>query len=239
MVIETRSVESQTAEPEILSDQRHRQELPPLEEDSQEERISPDDEPCDGEEFCDAEEAVGAAEESTLRRSDRESRTPVWMRSGDFSLVSMCPSSYREAMQSDEKNRWLEAFQEELDSIRENETWDPVERPKNAKVIQNRWVLRIKKTSSGERYRARLVAKGFQQSGHDFDETFSPVARYTTVRVLIAIAAAQGLCLRQFDVKSAFLYGVLREEVFLEQPEGFSDGSGPVCKLKKGLYGLR
>jgi len=182
-------------------------------------------------------------------KSKRERKQPEWMTSGEFVCLvdggqgnySLNPISYAEAMLSNEKKQWLKAMHEELESLKENETWELVTRPINAKVIQNRWVMRVKMSSDGSaHFKARLVAKGYvQKQGIDYDETFSPVARYDTVRTLLAVAASNNMKLKQFDVKTAFLYGELEEEVYLEQPEGFDDGSGRVCRLKRSLYGLK
>ncbi|KFM56508.1 Copia protein, partial [Stegodyphus mimosarum] len=152
------------------------------------------------------------------------------------------PSTYFEALSSNESDLWLEAMKEEIKALHENETWELVERPKGSKVINCRWVLRKKFNPDGtvERHKARLVAKGYaQKAGFDYDETFSPVARYDTVRAVLAVAAKENLYMQQFDVKTAFLYGTLKEEVFMTQPEGFNDNSGRVCKLHKSLYGLK
>ena len=151
---------------------------------------------------------------------------------GDYCLS---PISYTEVMQSNERNQWMKAMNEELASLKENETWKLVNRPINAKV------MRLKKScDSNARFKARLVVKGYaQKQGIDYDETFSPVARYDTVRTLHVVATSKGMKLKQFDVKTAFLYGELEEEVFLEQPEGFDDGSGCVCRLKRSLYGVK
>jgi len=130
---------------------------------------------------------------------------------------------------------------EELASLKGNETWELVNRPTNAKVIQNRWVMRVKKSCDGNtHFKARLVAKGYaQKQGTDYDETFSPVAHYHTIRTLLAVAAPRNMKLKQFYVKTAFQYGELDEEVYLEQPEIFDDGSGRVCRLKQSLYSLK
>lgn len=171
------------------------------------------------------------------------------MKSGDFLLANMAavrefenPATYSEALSSSESDLWLNAMKEEIDALHENKTWDLVERPKGSKVINCRWVLKKKFNPDGtvERYRARLVAKGYaQKAGFDYDETFSPVARYDTVRSVLAVTAKEKLHLQQFDVKTAFLYGTLEEEVFMTQPEGFDDTSGRVCRLYKSLYGLK
>ena len=195
------------------------------------------------------EETELAQEDLNIRRSTRNRTIPNWMNSGEFAwLVEKCtnnqdtsPSTHAETMKSVDCKKWHEAMLEELSSLKENEAWKLVKRPTNKQVIQNRWVRRMKKSDSGMfRFKARLVAKGYaQKEGIDYDETFSPVARYDTVRALLAIAASRGMKLRQFNVKTAFLYGKLQQEVYLEQPEGFEDGTDRVCRLKRSLYGLK
>jgi hypothetical protein len=100
--------------------------------------------------------------------------------------------------------------------------------------------MRVKTSCDGSaRFKARLVAKGYaQKQGIDYDGTFSPIAGYDTIRTLLVVAASKNMKLKQFDVKPAFLCGEL-EEVYLEQPEGFDDGSGCVCRLKRSRYGLK
>lgn len=108
--------------------------------------------------------------------------------------------------------------------------------------MKNRWVYKRKLKADGttERYKARLVAKGCQQrAGIDYEETFSPVVKYDSVRSVLALAASNKMYAEQFDVQTAFLHSILTEVVYMEQPEGFSDYSGRVCKLKKGIYGLK
>jgi hypothetical protein len=102
-------------------------------------------------------------------------------------------------------------------------------------MIQNRWVMRVKKScDDNARFKARLVVKCYpQKQGIDYDETFSAVARYDPIRTLLVVAASRNMKLKHFDVKTAFLYGELEEELFLEQPEGFDDGSGRLCHLKR------
>jgi transposase InsO family protein len=151
------------------------------------------------------------------------------------------PSSYEEAAQGPE---WRKAMEEEIKALNENQTWDLVPRPKDVKPISCKWVYKVKTRPDGsiERYKARLVARGFsQQYGLDYEDTFSPVAKITTVRVLLALAAHKSWRLWQMDVKNAFLHGELDKEIYMEQPKGFQSKIHPeyVCKLKKALYGLK
>lgn len=172
----------------------------------------------------------------------RNIKKPSYLRDYVFFAECSTPSSYGAAMQSSEADKWKIAMKEELASLMENNTWELVEPPPNQKVIGCRWVLRVKFDADGSvnRYKARLVAKGFaQKAGQDYEETFSPVVRFDTVRTVLSVAASEGLQLMQFDVKTAFLYGILHEEVYMSQPEGFSDGSSRVCKLNRSLYGLK
>jgi hypothetical protein len=133
---------------------------------------------------------------------------------------------------------------EEISSIEENETWSLVDPPTDQRPIGLKWVFKLKKDAAGKvvKHKARLVAKGYvQRIGVDFDEVFAPVARLDSVRLLLALAAQQGWSAHHMDVKSAFLNGILEEEVYVVQPPGFIvDGQEHrVYKLKKALYGLR
>jgi hypothetical protein len=138
---------------------------------------------------------------------------------------------------------WVVAMQEELNNFTRNEVWHLVPRP-NQNVVGTKWVYRNKQDEQGvvTRNKARLVAKGYTQvEGLDFDETYAPVARLESIRILLAHATCHHFKLYQMDVKSAFLNGPIKEEVYVEQPPGFKDSEYPshVYKLSKALYGLK
>ena len=139
---------------------------------------------------------------------------------------------------------WINAMQEELNQFERNEVWNLVPRPKGKTIIGTKWVFKNKADENGKvvRNKARLVAKGYsQEEGIDFDETFVPVARLEAIRLLLAFACFKNFKLFQMDVKSAFLNGFIKEEVYVEQPPGFEDTfkEDYVFKLKKALYGLK
>ncbi|GAU50785.1 hypothetical protein TSUD_192210 [Trifolium subterraneum] len=150
------------------------------------------------------------------------------------------PQSYEEASKHE---NWLIAMKTELDALAKNCTWTLVELPPHIKPIGCRWVYKVKHKADGtiERYKARLVAKGYNQvEGIDYFETFSPVAKLTTVRTLLAIAAIKNWHLHQLDVNNAFLHGDLQEDVYMKVPDGVQcDKPNLVCKLQKSLYGLK
>ncbi|CAI7871029.1 unnamed protein product [Closterium sp. NIES-53] len=161
-----------------------------------------------------------------------------------FSPVEMPgePATLKEALESSDAVEWKKAMESELKSIEENGTWELVELPEGRKAITSKWLFKIKSDADGkiERYKSRLVAKGYQQKEKvDYKELFAPVVKPTTLRTLLAGAAIKGWVVKQMDVTTAFLNGVLEEEIFMAQPEGFDDGSGRVLRLKKAFYGLK
>ncbi|CAI7798883.1 unnamed protein product [Closterium sp. NIES-54] len=161
-----------------------------------------------------------------------------------FSPVEMTgePATLKEALESSDAEEWKKAMESELKSIEENGTWELVELPEGRKAITSKWLFKINSDADGkiERYKSRLVAKGYQQKEKvDYKELFAPVVKPTTLRTLFAGAAIKGWVVKQMDVTTAFLNGVLEEEIFMAQPEGFDDVSGRVLRLKKALYGLK
>jgi hypothetical protein len=134
--------------------------------------------------------------------------------------------------------------QEEIDALHAQGTWDLVPLLHAKNLVGCKWVYRIKKNTDGSiaRHKAHLVAKGFsQKEGIDYNETFSPVVKPTTIRLVLALVAQFHWPLRQLDVKNAFLHGVLQEEVYMTQPQGLTNKIYPdfVCRLCKSLYGLK
>lgn len=152
------------------------------------------------------------------------------------------PSTYKDAMAANDSDQWRKAMNNEIDSLKENETWEMVNLPEGRKAIPCKWIYKIKTNPDGsiDKYKARLVIKGYsQKKGVDYKETFSPVAKISTIRTLICIAAQEKLQLSQFDVSTAFLYGTLKEDIYMKPPEGYVSDKGKVCKLKRSLYGLK
>ncbi|GJP60269.1 hypothetical protein CLOP_g12188 [Closterium sp. NIES-67] len=152
------------------------------------------------------------------------------------------PTNPKEAWEGPNGKEWKKASDEEMGSIIENDTFDLVNLPPGRKAISSKWLFKRKTDADGniERYKSRLVAKGYQQQEKkDYNEVYAPVVKGTTLRTLFAAAAIKGWVVKQMDIVTAFLNGVLEEETYMEQPEGYNDGSGRVWKLKKALYGLK
>ena len=194
-------------------------------------------------------QAPPGADGPTLRRSTRgrKSAIPsdyiVYLQETDIG-VENDPETFSQAISCNESELWYNAMKDELDSMKSNEVWDLVELPKGVQAIGCKWVYKTKRDSLGniERYKARLVGKGFtQKEGIDYTETFSPVSKKDSLRIILALVAHLDLELQQMDVKTTFLNGDLEEEVYMKQPEGFSSREGEhlVCKLKKSIYGLK
>jgi hypothetical protein len=153
------------------------------------------------------------------------------------------PTSYLQSQHRSDAELWQKACDEEMEAHRVNGTWEVVKLPPGKRAIGSRWFLKVKYNADGslDSYKARLVAKGYsQRPGFDFKETFAPTVCYSTVRIILALAALKDLELRSVDISHAYLNGTLEEEIYMKQPEGFEVG-GPdhVCKLITSLYGLK
>ena len=160
-----------------------------------------------------------------------------------YSISGPDPRNYKAAMSAPDADRWKEACNTEILTLIANGTWELVELPQDAKVVQSGWVFKVKLNPDNtvERYCSRLVAKGYsQRPGYDYTEVFAPTFRPASLRLIIALAAKEGLKMRSVDISSAFTYGELDEVIYMKQPEGYHQG-GPkvVCKLHKSLYGLK
>lgn len=181
------------------------------------------------------ENVIGNLNQRTLRSQAQN-------KSNFFCFISTLePKNVGEAIKDES---WIVAMQEELNQFTANEVWDLVPPPENQTIICTKWVFKNKLDENGvvTRNKARLVAHGYnQQEGIDYDETYAPVARLQSIRILLACACALDFKLYQMDVKSGFLNGIINEEVYVAQPPGFVDFKKPnhFYKLKKALYGLK
>ena len=156
--------------------------------------------------------------------------------------TSDSPISLADAKNSPDWPKWEEAIRVELEVLRGMRTWVLVDKPPDAVPIANKWVFVTKTNNTGEivKYKARLVAKGCsQRPGFDYNETYSPVVRIETIRAILALVPQMDLRVQQMDIKGAYLNGTLKENVYMRQPEGYSDGTNRICHLKKTIYGLK
>jgi len=206
------------------------------------------------------ENQAGGGSESADRYPKRERKPPAYLNDyvTDFeeddqvlSTIDYCykmsafPQTYKEAIESPESEYWKAAMREEMNSLKENDTFILTTLPESRKLVGGRWVYTVKESANGsETYKARYVAKGYSQVRDiDYKETFAPTATLTSVRTLMQIAAQHDLILHQMDVKTAYLNAPIDCEIYMEQAEGFEVPSSCdgklVYKLNKSLYGLK
>lgn len=193
-----------------------------------------------------SDEEDGVEKETMERHRELRDRSKLKIPARLQDCIFVCdtseiPDTYEKAIASNEAE-WKKAMKSEIESLKENSTWELSDLPKDRRAIPCKWVYKIKLNADGsiDRYKARLVVKGYsQREGVDYQQTFAPVTRMATIRSVISVAASENLKLAQFDVSTAFLYGELKEDIYMLQPKGFDDGSGRVCKLKRSLYGLK
>lgn len=201
-------------------------------------------------------EPVGVTYEDNFMRevnnlpAQRQRRPPVRFIEEEFYAAETLtadinePSDIFEAWRGDYSTNWKDATNSEYDSLLSNHTWDLVPLPEGKNVVGSRWVFKVKRNADGliEKFKARLVAQGYSQShGLDYQEVFSPVVRYSSIRSLLVMANIYDWECHQMDVKTAFLQGDLDEEIYMKQPDGYINKKKPnhVCKLNKSIYGLK
>ena len=190
-------------------------------------------------------------EESTsselLQRSTREKMTPKYL---DYAILALnaqtyvedVPDSFDDVDSSQNKEDWKEAVERELRSLMQNGTWTLVNKPYECKVIDCKWIFKVKRDANGkiDKFKTRLVTKGCaQEKGYDYDETYAPVARVTTLKILLSLIVENDLYACQLDVENAFLHGDLHETGYMGVPKGVKANYKQVCKLNKTLYGLK
>jgi hypothetical protein len=156
----------------------------------------------------------------------------------------MCDIIEEDPKEAIQRKEWADSMTEEYQSIIKNDVWEIVPRPKSKDVVSSKWLFKIKHVVDGsiEKYKAIFVARGFSQKEFiDYEETFAPVARYTSIRTIIALGTKMKWKLHQMDMKTDFLNGVIEEEVYIEKPQGFEveDRKSHVCRWNKSLYGLK
>lgn len=185
-------------------------------------------------------------EDITIREENRPSpsasstpRRPITQKKFPEKYKDFAYLMYDEAMNSDNKSKWERAIRNEMNSHKKNKTWEMVDarKIKGKKCISSRWVFQVK---SDGRYKARLVARGCEQGKYiDYEELFSPMVSNAALRMLFAMAAHNNWQFMSFDVKTAFLYGELKEEIYMKPPAGYKSMENKIFKLKKSIYGLR
>ena len=170
----------------------------------------------------------------------------VFLQEQEFDIGAMedDPTNFHQALESSKSQEWIDAMNEEIKSMKDNDVWDLVPLPKGVKPNGCKWIFKTKRDSKGdvERYKVRLITKGYtQKEGIDYKETFSPVSSKDSFRTIMALVAHFDLELHQMDVKTAFLNGDIDETIYMVQPENFVSGATKkkVCKLKKSIYGLK
>jgi hypothetical protein len=175
------------------------------------------------------------------RQSTRESRQTEFYGNPQLFMISSEPSSYSEMMKRPDRDRWLEAQESEFKSLVINKTYSVVDRPSNKPVVRSMWIYKVKvNPDNSERAKVRVVALGNTQTyGVDFEETFAPVVRAECINFILSFAVEKDFQIHHMDVETAFLNGSLKEEIFMEIPEGLDKPKGKVWKLNKSLYGLK
>jgi hypothetical protein len=180
---------------------------------------------------------------ASTRRSQRVTAKPFRHDPAHYGLVVLDePLTYKQAMMSPDRDKWKGAINDELGAHEKNKTWIIVPMTNDMNIIGSKWVFKIKRDADGNivKYKARLVAKGFnQQQGIDYQETFAPVLKYKSIRIIIVLSLHFNLRIKQFDVKTAFLNAKVKEDIYVEVPDGMDVADGHVLKLQQALYGIK
>ena len=180
---------------------------------------------------------------SATRRSTRVRAAPHRFVHDDYAHAALDePLSYEEAVNGEHGQEWMKAINEELRSLQHNNTWTMVPRRADMNVIGCKWVLKVKRDVNGEvaRYKARLVSKGYkQEQGIDYNETFAPVLKYKSLRVILCLSSTPAFVVEQLDIKTAFLNANVEEDIYVEAPEGVKADGNTVMKLNKAMYGIK
>ncbi|GBP63981.1 Retrovirus-related Pol polyprotein from transposon TNT 1-94 [Eumeta japonica] len=193
----------------------------------------------DGDEEYVPEQSIGTPPTSNITLRPHNRPNPK-VEPKSYLCMANVPQTYEDALSSEDSELWIKSIKEELKAHEDNGTWELVKKPDNVRLLDCKWVFRVKNEESSPRYKARLCAKGFaQKSGIDYTETFSPTVRYDSIRLLLSIAAEKRMTIMQFDIKTAFLYGKLEEEIYMKPPEGLDVENSMACRLIKSLYGLK
>lgn len=178
---------------------------------------------------------------SPQQRSTRVRKQTSFYKCNLVSTEESEPQTYQEAMKRQDASKWQEAIDRELETLNENNTWEVCEKPGDTKTVSSKWVFKIKRSDDNIcQYKARLVARGFEQSDVlDSYEIYAPVANLSTFRLFVSVATMLNLPIHQMDVTGAFLYGNIDETVYLQLPEGAYSGDKNIVKLNRSLYGLK
>jgi hypothetical protein len=195
------------------------------------------------EEDVSEQENIDTSNKANVRilRDRKKIKRPERLSYPQANIAEAEPTNFEEALNSSEAKQWKTAIRQELSAHKKNDTWFNAPKPENKKAIPCKWIFK-KKVTPGEpdRHKARLVARGFmQRHGIDYINTHAPVVRYESIRMLLAMAAAEKLDMLQFDVTTAFLYGTLEKDIWIQLPEGPWSEDERVVKLHKSLYGLK
>lgn len=180
------------------------------------------------------------------KRTERQKKPKTWDDYVSYYTVQDRidePEILEETLEGNEGKQWLKAMKTEYEALKKNNTWEYVEETGELNILMTKWVYKIKYNQSGEKqYKARLVAKGCaQKEGIDFQETFSPVGKYTSIRYLMSLAVKAKLNITHMDVTTAYLNSDLEEEIYVRPPKGIEGRTQPgkIWKLKKAMYGLK